>query len=1022
MPKVISFVFFLLITATLHGQIPEDYFQQETNYTINVELNDALHVLSGTVDIEYKNQSGKALSEIYLHLWPNAYKNRSTAFAKQKVENGDTEFYFAKFEQLGGYQDLEIKVDDKVIEWDYWKKQWDIALIKLSSPLETGSSVTINTKFQMKIPETFSRLGHIGQSYQMTQWYPKPAVYDKNGWHPMPYLDQGEFYSEFGRFDVSITLPKNYVVGATGVLQTESEIAFIEQKIKETRKKITGDGIMHKYEAIFPYSDPETKTIRYTAEKVHDFAWFADKRFYVDKGEANLLSGKKVDTYVMFTDVQGDLWSDAIDYVNASVEFYSERIGDYPYPHATAVQSALSAGAGMEYPMITVIGEESSAKSLDEVITHEVGHNWFYGILASNERDHAWMDEGFNSYYEQEYMAKQYKNDDESMLGYDKMAGVSAGESNQIEFYLPMRRHTDQPINTPSQDLRLMNYWIGAYSKPAYLLEYLENYLGQDEFDRIMQAYYEAWSFKHPQPEDVRALFEKESGKDLSWFFEGLINTTKPLDYKMKSVNRVDGITFLTIQNKGEINAPFPVDVVEENKIVKTVWVEGFDGEKTVDIKIGGADKFVIDRKNLMPDFKRSNNTITAKGGKFEPLKLKFLGGIENPRNTTVYWTPVLGGNKYDGFMAGLALYNTVLPSKPFEWSIAPMFGFKSKDITGLANARYHVYPEKVQRITLGVGYKRFSFLQNDFYEKVENASTNFTYQRFRGHIDIELNKKRERSDLKQVISLEWVGLKTDRANDLSSLDTTFFDGGNFILTGYEGHASGMDMMPRLTYRLSNPKAITPYDVKATLEQYSEKTNNAGYAKLSVETKVKFIYKSRKGVQIRAFAGGFLYNKKSDLISQTRGSFSLVRNGDSDYWMDDYYFGRTENSGFASRQIHLAEGGFKTVFNNSFAGVSNKGMLSLNVKLDAPFNFPRFIPNLKPYLDIGYAIAEGEKAYLQFGLALEMLDERIGIYFPIYSTDNIKLNSPSGNYFSKVSFMINLNRLDPNKFLYNFDL
>jgi aminopeptidase N len=150
------------------------------------------------------------------------------------------------------------------------------------------------------------------------------------------------------------------------------------------------------------------KTIQYKAENVHDFAWFADKRFYVQKEDVTLPSGRKVDTYVMFTYYEADLWKEAILYVNRSVEYYSDRIGEYPYPHATAVQSALSAGAGMEYPMITVIGGSGNGKSLDQVITHEVGHNWFYGILASNERQFVWMDEGFNSFYEQAYIKKYY--------------------------------------------------------------------------------------------------------------------------------------------------------------------------------------------------------------------------------------------------------------------------------------------------------------------------------------------------------------------------------------------------------------------------------------------------------------------------------------------------------------------------------------------------------------------------------------------------------------------------------------
>ncbi|MGK0387383.1 MAG: hypothetical protein ACI94Y_000109 [Maribacter sp.] len=1023
----ITTVFLLLTIFQLHAQVPDDYFQQQTNYTINVELDDNFHILEGTVDIEYINNAPRGLEEIYLHLWPNAYKDKASAFATQVVENGSTDFYFAKQKQMGGYREIEIKVNGKVVQWDYWKEQPDIALLVLSRVLKPGESITINTRFKMKIPDSFSRMGHVGQSYQMTQWYPKPAVYDKEGWHPMPYLDQGEFYSEFGNFDVNITLPKNYVVGATGVLQTESEIAFLQEKINSTREKELQ--MTSQEDLDFPVSDAEFKTIQYKAENVHDFAWFADKRFYVDKSEAVLLSGKKIDTYVMFTNKQADLWVNAIDYVNKSVIFYSEMVGEYPYPHATAVQSALSAGAGMEYPMITVIGEEGSAKSLDEVITHEVGHNWFYGILASNERDYPWMDEGFNSYYEHRYMEKEYE-DKESMLGYDKVSGVPAGESDQVEFYLPMRRHTDQPVGTSSQDFRLMNYWIGAYSKPAYLLEYLEYYLGQDEYDRIMHVYYDTWKFKHPQPSDVHALFEKESGKNLSWLFDGLINTVDQLDYKVKSVKKEDGAYQLTIQNKGEIIAPFPVDVVEEKKIVKTVWVEGFEGEKTISIAVAGADKFVLDSKNMMPDFNRKNNTIKEKGGKIEPLQFKFLGGLENPTKTQVYWTPIIGYNKYDGFMAGLALYNTVLPSKKFEWMLAPMFAVKSKEVTGTGTVNYHIYPNKLQRVTLGVGYKGFANTNlTDFYNQFEGVKTHLNYRRIKSSIDLEFKKRNARSDRKQTLSAEFLAINRDAIGDIGSDIITNMDGTLDTINTYTGHEGTWNFVPRIKYSLSNQRTLMPYEINAVLEQFIWEEKGQGYAKLSVEAKTKFFYKSKKALHLRAFAGAFFYNKKGDVDSRVNGDFNLTSNGVTDYWADDYYFGRGETTGFLAQQIHMDDGGFKTVFKNSFVGTGNQGLVALNLKLDLPMKLPNFFPNIRPYLDIAYVATDDNESFkeglfAQAGIALGILDDRIGIYFPIpiLSTQNMRDGRLPGKYFTQVSFTVDLNRMNPSKFLYNFDL
>ena len=213
----------MLFLVALSSQLTafSQYWQQEVNYTIEVSLNDKEHSLTGFEKIEYINNSPDTLTFIWFHIWPNAYKTDKTAFSDQKLENGDTKFYFSDKKQKGYINRLDFKVDNKTAEIQDHPEHIDIIKLILPVPLPPGQKTIITTPFHVKLPFNFSRGGHDGDSYQVTQWYPKPAVYDRNGWHPMPYLDQGEFYSEFGSFDVSITVPENYVVGATGVLQNE---------------------------------------------------------------------------------------------------------------------------------------------------------------------------------------------------------------------------------------------------------------------------------------------------------------------------------------------------------------------------------------------------------------------------------------------------------------------------------------------------------------------------------------------------------------------------------------------------------------------------------------------------------------------------------------------------------------------------------------------------------------------------------------------------------------------------------
>jgi len=322
----------LLLSCKLFANNANEYWQQSTDYKIEVSLDDKMHELRGFATIEYTNNSPEVLQEIVFLLYPNAYSTDKTAFAEQQIENDSETFYFSDESDRGGIDGFEFRVDGESANFLLDESNPDIGYLKLNAPITSGTSITISTPFRVKIPYNFSRLGRDGESYQLTQWYPKPAVYDQNGWHPYPYLTQGEFYYEYGSYDVSITVPENYVVAATGELQTESEIAFLKQRVKQTQAIDDFSELAINFNSnYFPYSADKTKTIRYLQENVHDFAWFADKRFHVLDGEVHLADGRTVNTYAFFTDKNAHLWKDGVKYINQSIEFFSEQVGNYPF-------------------------------------------------------------------------------------------------------------------------------------------------------------------------------------------------------------------------------------------------------------------------------------------------------------------------------------------------------------------------------------------------------------------------------------------------------------------------------------------------------------------------------------------------------------------------------------------------------------------------------------------------------------------------------------------------------------------
>lgn len=515
-------VLLLLAFAGIPVIVFSQYWQQQTNYNIDVTLDDRGHTLKGNLQLEYINNSPDKLDYIWFHLWPNAYKNENTAYAKQVFRDPDGKKRWKAMKDNGYIDGLAFTVNGDNAKLETHHEHIDVVKLILPKPLAPGEKAMIKTPFAVKIPTYSSRSGHINQSYIICQWYPKPAVYDRKGWHPMPYLDQGEFYSEFGSFDVRITVPSAYVVGATGSLQNADELA----KYKEIGKKNSNNtkGLI-KYK---PTGTVPSKTLQYKGDNIHDFAWFADKEFIVRYDTASLSPGNVVDVFTYGYEKGNRNWVNSVSYVEDAIRSYSTWVGEYPYPVAQAVEGPANVmSGGMEYPMITLITSPTADEpQLDGVIAHEVGHNWFYGILASNERDHAWMDEGMNTYYQFRYEA--FKHRSNSVFGDALPADLKKREPgellgiiyNVMSTQIPM----DDPIETPSADFENKEeYGAVVYLKTAIWMYIVELTVGREKLDEAVKAYYDKWKFRHPYPEDVKAEFEAKLNMKLDDVF-GLLN------------------------------------------------------------------------------------------------------------------------------------------------------------------------------------------------------------------------------------------------------------------------------------------------------------------------------------------------------------------------------------------------------------------------------------------------------------------------------------------------------------------
>ncbi len=706
----------LIIISLIFGEKP--YFQQEVTYEISVSLNDSAHTLMAFETLNYTNHSPDTLNFIWFHLWPNAYKNTETAFSKQNLKNNNTKFFYSKDEDRGYIDSLHFISDGEILSWSFHPDWIDVAKVTLNSPLPPGGTVIIETPFFVKLPKVFSRLGHIGKHYEISQWYPKPAVYDSEGWHPIPYLNMGEFYSEFGTFDVKITLPADYRIMATGdLIDGEEEISWLDslakegdalheldkkvfkkrikelQKVGKDSKNFSLGSLLGKNQTKKENNPKESKwkTVHFHQENVHDFAWFADRNWIVRKGEIWLAdSSRKVIIWSMYLPKNAKLWENSVEYIHDAIYWYSEFYGDYPYHYVTAVDGDMSAGGGMEYPNITVISSGVSKDLLEFVIMHEVGHNWFYGILGSNERDHAFLDEGLNEYSNIRYWEKKYPERNGQIIVQDfmqnKLKIAKHLDFRWIMGYLGYQGRAisgnDQPIDIPSQDFNNSNYSSIVYGKTGIFTRYVQSYLGEDKMDEIMQDYYETWKFRHPSPDDYKAAFTRHLDKDLSWYFDDAIQDTKVIDYSIGKLNSQK----VTIDNLGTMSPPLELVFYDKNDDeIERQWIDGFAGKKLFSTP-AGTKRVVVDPDNILPDISRTNNA-TSKG-----VNIHFIFDQPKYTNMDLGIFPWFRWSAYNGSSPGFGVYAGYMPGYPYGISVKPLWDFEHQELVGSISAKHSFY------------------------------------------------------------------------------------------------------------------------------------------------------------------------------------------------------------------------------------------------------------------------------------------------------------------------------------------
>lgn len=599
-------------TRSAMGIPGPDYWQNQANYQIEVELDDQQHAIAGEVVIDYHNYSPHQLPYLWLHLDQNRFKADSRGAIINNVggrHDGSTTTGMTieevQVDAGNGFEPADYIITDSRMQ------------IRLKQPLEAqrGNS-SIKVSYAFTVPEYGAdRTGRIllknGWIYEVAHWYPRVAVFDDaNGWDTAPYLGGGEFYCEFGNFEYAITLPSDYLVMGSGSLINPEEVLtdLAQRRLAKARQSDKTIFIIKPNELgkkRFTQDRP-TLTWRFRMDQTRDVAWACSKGFIWDAATAGLPNGKEALVMSAYPEESkgNEAWGQATAYGKAVLEHYAKKWGNYPYPTLVNVAGVVG---GMEYPGLHFTKYDRGGNTLWRTLDHEVAHNWFPMIVGSNERQHAWMDEGLVTF-----------------MGYYSAKSMGDGQFASYISHLPiiygrLPNWSVDPVMTPPDQSQAISFSDVIYFKPAVALLILREYiLGGDRFDYAFQQYIQAWSYKHPTPDDLFNCIENASGEDLDWFWDSWFYSTDQLDQAIVSVGMEDEEPSIVVKNKGGMPLPLEMAIsFEDNsteliRLPAEIWFKGDSWIQNLDTDLK-VSRVELDPRGLLPDINRKNNVWEAR-------------------------------------------------------------------------------------------------------------------------------------------------------------------------------------------------------------------------------------------------------------------------------------------------------------------------------------------------------------------------------------------------------------------------
>jgi len=899
---------------------------------MEVAVNLELKTLNIKQDITYHNTTNDTLVSIVLNDWNNAFADKNTPLARRFSDEFYRGFHLAKAVDRGKTTIINLtETNFSALEWERSDEDPDYITVRLNRKLLPNEKIDLHLNYIVKIPnDKFTHFGFDQNGGMLLKnWFLSPARFENGLFVKYNNFNLDDIANAVSDYEVEIKIPNQY-------------------SITTDLNPVSKDSTNQSYN-IYSFSGKNRTDLSLYIEKQNSF------RIY-DNGSLQVLTNlrnKKIDEF-----------QKAI-IINRVVSYAEKFIGKYPHERIIVSQADYDRN-----PFYGLNQLPSFISPFEDDFMFEIQflktflNNYLKNSLRLDPRKDNWVYDGIQIYTMMKYMEEHHQ--DEKMLGrlsdmklfksYN-ITNLTFNEQYSYYYMLMARKNLDQPLGDPKNTLIKFNEQIASKYRAGLSLSYLDDYLNHDIVPKSVKEFYNLNQFGQSNRYDFEKILTQKSPKNIDWFFKTIIDSRDIIDYKFSNVSRTaDSVTF-SVKNKTGIYAPIPIYGIKKKEVVFKEWIEPTKKDSVYEFSRKNADKIVINYNNEVPEYNQRNNWRSLKHVALNrPIKFNFAKDLEDPDYNQILYIPTLNYNYYDGFTPGIRFHNKTILDKPFNFDINPAYSIKAGTISGSSAFSWNQYYRNSTLYNV-----RYSISQNYFH-----YAPDATYLRLNPMVVFRIREKDFRDNRKQAFMFRQVMVNREASS--------------YITDNSEPNYSVFNA------RYSNTKTelIDHFNFMTDL-QFS-----SGFGKVSGEVEYRRLFENNKKLNLRLFAGSFLYNTtNSDYFS-----FGLDR--PTDYLFDYNLFGRSESTGFFSQQYVIAEGGFKSQLEPSYA---NQWMTTLNASY-AIWNW------VELYGDIGFLKNKHQSEFFAYdsGVRLNLVPDYFELYFPVYSNNGWEISQPK--YNEKIRFII----------------